>query len=135
MERGGGELDDTVNLWIKDEKECLALLSRNIKRFRSRLGLSQIELAFALNISTPFLSNIETGKAWVSSKTLTLLAKALKVEVYQLFKPDAESEDSARQTVSRYLDDVDEAVIRAVEAAVRPAVENVTRQMRKFYGD
>jgi transcriptional regulator with XRE-family HTH domain len=117
----------------KEEKECRALLSRYFKRFRSRLGLSQIELAFALNISTPFLSNIETGKAWVSSKTLALLAKALKVEVYQLFKPDAESGDDVHRAVARYLDDMDEAVIRAVEAAVRPAVENVTRQMREFY--
>jgi hypothetical protein len=57
------------------------------------------------------------------------------VEVYQLFKPDAESEDGARHAVSRYLDDVDEAIIRAVETAVRIAVENVTRQMREFYGD
>jgi hypothetical protein len=109
MKGGDRELSGTAGLWMKEEKECIALLSRNIKCFRSRLGLSQIELA--------------------------LLTKTLKVEVYQIFKPDAEFEDGVHQAVSRYINDVDEAVIRAVEVAVRPAVENVTRQMREFYGD
>jgi predicted aldo/keto reductase-like oxidoreductase len=56
-------------------------LSRNIKRFRSRIGLSQLHLALELGISTTFLSDIETGKKWVSAQTLSQLTKALKIEV------------------------------------------------------
>jgi transcriptional regulator with XRE-family HTH domain len=47
----------------KDEKDCRAILSRNIKRYRSRLSLSQLHLALELGISTTFLSDIETGKS------------------------------------------------------------------------
>jgi hypothetical protein len=57
MEGGDRELSDTAGLWMKEEKECIALLSRNIKRFRSRLGMSQIELALlakTLKVGFPF---------------------------------------------------------------------------------
>jgi len=117
----------------KDEKDCRAVLSRNIKRFRSRLGLSQLHLALELGISTTFLSDIETGKKWVSAQTLSHLAKALKIEVYELFKPDQNIRDNASAAVAKYLDDVDDAFIKSIEEAVRPAVKRSLQKMRQYY--
>jgi len=65
----------------KDEKSCRELLSRNIKRYRNRLGLSQLHLALELGISVAFLSDIENGKKWVSAQTLSRIAKALKINI------------------------------------------------------
>ncbi|GHV92916.1 hypothetical protein AGMMS50268_34190 [Spirochaetia bacterium] len=79
----------------RDESECRELLSRNIKLYRSRLGFSQLDLALELDISTTFLSDIETGKKWVSPKTLALIAKVLKVDIYELFKPGEETTNPA----------------------------------------
>ncbi len=71
----------------RDESKCRALLSRNIKQYRSRLGFSQLDLTLELDISTTFLSDIETGKKWVSPKTLAHIAKFLKVDIFEIFKP------------------------------------------------
>ena len=117
----------------KDEKDCRSLLSRNIKRYRSRIGLSQLHLALELGISTTFLSDIETGKKWVSAQTLSLLAKALKIEVYELFKPEQNLRDDVSAAVAKYLDDVDEAFIKTIEDAVRPAVKKSIAKMRQYY--
>ncbi|GMO18910.1 MAG: hypothetical protein Pg6A_05590 [Termitinemataceae bacterium] len=117
----------------KEEKECRALLSLNIKRFRTRLGLSQIEFAFSLDISTTFLSDVENGKKWVSPKTLALMAKALKVEVYELFKPNDEANNDAKTVAARYIDDIEETIIRAVEESIRPTVQKSIEQMRDYY--
>jgi len=117
----------------KDEKDCRAVLSRNIKRFRNRLGLSQLHLALELGISTTFLSDIETGKKWVSAQTLSQLAKALKIEVYELFKPEQNLRDNVSAAVAKYLDDVDEAFIKSIEEAVRPAVKRSLSKMRRYY--
>jgi len=117
----------------KDEKDCRSILSRNIKRFRNRLGLSQLHLALELGISTTFLSDIETGKKWVSAHTLTLLAKALKIEVYELFKPELNIRDNVSSAVAKYLDDVDEAFVKSIEEAVRPAVKRSLSKMRRYY--
>ena len=117
----------------RGEKDCRTLLSRNIKRFRSRLGLSQLHLALELGISTTFLSDIETGKKWVSAQTLSHIAKALKIEVYELFKPEQTIRDDVSATVAKYLDDVDETIIKSIEEAVRPAVKKSITKMRRYY--
>jgi len=117
----------------KDEKDCRAILSRNIKRFRNRLGLSQLHLALELGISTTFLSDIETGKKWVSAQTLSRIAKALKIDVYELFKPEQTIRDDVSAAVAKYLDDVDETFIKTIEEAVRPAVKRSIAKMRRYY--
>jgi len=117
----------------KDEKECRTLLSRNIKRFRNRIGLSQLHLALELGISTTFLSDIETGKKWVSAQTLTQIAQALKIEVFELFKPEQTIRDDVNSAVAKYLDDVDDAFIKSIEEAVRPAVKKSLVKMRRYY--
>ncbi|MDR0456538.1 MAG: helix-turn-helix domain-containing protein [Treponema sp.] len=117
----------------KDEKDCRALLSRNIKRYRNRLGLSQLHLALELDISAAFLSDIETGKKWVSAQTLSQIAKTLKIEVYELFKPEKTIRDDVSAAVAKHLDDVDDAFIKSIEEAVRPAVRKSLSKMRRYY--
>jgi transcriptional regulator with XRE-family HTH domain len=116
----------------KDEKDCRAILSRNIKRYRDRIGLSQLHLALELGISTSFLSDIETGKKWVSAQTLSQIAKALKIEVYELFKPEQNIRDDVSVAIAKYLDAVDDSFIKSVEEAVRPAVKRSLKKLRKF---
>jgi transcriptional regulator with XRE-family HTH domain len=117
----------------KDEKDCRRLLSRNIKLFRNRLGLSQLHLALELGISTTFLSDIETGKKWVSAQTLSQIAKALKIEVYELFKPDHNIREDIAVAVIMHLDDVDDTLIKSIEEAVRPAIKKSITKMRRYY--
>jgi len=69
------------------EQEVRSLLAENIKKYRSKRGWSQLYLAEQLDISANFLSEIETAKGWVSPLTLSKLANALEIEVFELFKP------------------------------------------------
>ena len=117
----------------KNEKDCRTILSRNIKRFRNRIGLSQLHLALELGISTTFLSDIETGKKWVSAQTLSRIAKTLKIEVYELFKPEKNIRDNVSAAIAQYLDDVDETLIKSIEEAVRPAVKRSIKKMHRYY--
>jgi transcriptional regulator with XRE-family HTH domain len=72
-----------------------ASLSANIKKRRKILGLSQEKLAETAGISSNMMNDIEGCRTWVSDKTMVKLAKALKVEVYQLFVPPP---DAAKNT-------------------------------------
>jgi transcriptional regulator with XRE-family HTH domain len=122
----------------RDENECRELLSRNIKLYRGRLGVSQLDLALELDISTTFLSDIETCKKWVSPKTLALIAKVLKVEIYELFKPNEENLSPILSAeVVKYLDSVDDTLVKQITHSIEPAIERtITRsvaKMRKFY--
>jgi transcriptional regulator with XRE-family HTH domain len=97
------------------ENELRSILSYNIKRYRSWGGLSQLELANKLSISTNFLSDIERCKAWISPLTLVKLAEALHIEPYELLKKEETVTDADKHTLAKYADDVGVAVRRALE--------------------
>jgi len=69
------------------ESDLRIILGGNLKRYRNFKGLSQAKLAEMLDISPNFISDIETGKRWLSSDTLVNLAESLGVEVYEFLKP------------------------------------------------
>jgi len=82
-----------------EEVEIRTILRANIKRFRLLNRLSQEELAEQVDISTTFLCSIEIGKKWLSPHTLAKLSDALKIESYELFKPQtSDTPDMQRRT-------------------------------------
>jgi len=76
-----------INLVSMEEKELRAVFAENIKKFRNKRGWNQLLLAERLEISSNFLSEIETGKGWVSPLTLVKLANVLEINVFELFIP------------------------------------------------
>jgi transcriptional regulator with XRE-family HTH domain len=63
------------------------IFAQNIKKRREKLGLSQEKLAESTGLSVQTINTIEGCRMWVSDKTISYLAKALKIEVFQLFIP------------------------------------------------
>lgn len=61
------------------------IFKNNLKFYRNKQGFTQEQLSEVCDISTDYLSQMERGKRTPSFKKLELLAKALKIEVYQLF--------------------------------------------------
>ena len=76
----------------QDIEKLRKVLSGNIKKYRSELGLSQEKLAELVALSDQTINDIEGCRTWVSDKTLVKIARALKVEVYQLIYPKTETE-------------------------------------------
>jgi transcriptional regulator with XRE-family HTH domain len=70
-----------------EENELRAVLAENIKKYRNKRGWNQLLLAEKIGISPNYLSAVETRKGWVSPLTLVKLAKALEIEVSELFMP------------------------------------------------
>ncbi len=65
------------------------LLGRKIREFRKSKKMTQEQLAEQVGIGTPNISYFETGKFTPAIETLEKIAKALDVEIYELymFKP------------------------------------------------
>jgi len=59
-------------------------IGQRIRRFRKAQGLSQEQLAEAVNISTPHMSHIETGNTKLSLPVLVSLAAHLNISVDEL---------------------------------------------------
>jgi len=87
-------------------KDLRAILSQNIRRYRSYRKLSQADFAEKIDISIPFLSDIENGKKWVSPATLVKMADALNIDAYELLKPETIIPDNAVNILEKYTADI-----------------------------
>ena len=84
------------NQSMKPEAEPIRrILSNNIKKYRGILHYSQEKLAEKAGLSSQTLNDIEGCRRWVSSKTISKLAKTLQVSEYQLLLPEKEGQKTA----------------------------------------
>ena len=68
---------------MKDEAQKLG---ENLKRIRTEKGITQGDIARALEMDKSFVSNIENGKTNTTLATIAKLAKAIGVSVGELMK-------------------------------------------------
>ena len=96
------------------ESDLRTILGTNIKRYRSIKGFSQAKLAEMLDISPNFISEIETGKRWLSSDTLVNFAEALEIEVHEFLKPQKAPPDDITRFIQNYTEKAKTAASEAV---------------------
>ena len=77
-DRAKSEEDESFSIEVADQ---LVAGKNPIRVFRNHRGMTQIELAAAININPVYLSQIETGRRNGSTKTLASIAKALNVSL------------------------------------------------------
>ena len=68
---------------MKSESEKLG---NNLKRIRTKKGVTQGNIARSLGVSRSFVSNIENGKTNPTLATISKLAKALGIPSDELLK-------------------------------------------------
>jgi transcriptional regulator with XRE-family HTH domain len=74
---------------MKEKPEKIRqILAQNIKKRRESLEMTQENLAENAKLSVQTINTIESCRMWVSDKSITRLAKALNIEVFQLFMPN-----------------------------------------------
>ena len=66
-------------------KETTAKVGLNIRLRRTRLSMTQEELAFRSGVSNNMISNVERGIQSPTVETVAAIAKVLDIELYKLF--------------------------------------------------
>lgn len=61
-------------------------LGKNLKRIRTEKGISQGDIARALDVGRSFITNIENGKTNPTLATISKIAKAIDVSTGELMK-------------------------------------------------
>ncbi|GBU28854.1 hypothetical protein R84B8_02416 [Treponema sp. R8-4-B8] len=115
-----------------EEKELRAIFAENIKKFRNKRGWNQLLLAEKLDISSNFLSEIETGKAWISPITLVKMANALEINVFELFMPlnlqNTTQNELEAEKMRRFAKDLTLALNVSTSEAFKNAVDKVCKE-------
>jgi len=99
-------------------------LSKNIKLYRETIGCSQEELAEMAGISPPFLGAVERGEKWPSPETLAGIALGLKVNPYDLFKPEHIISNNVHGLTEKMLKDIQTTVNQTIRAINKSIQEN-----------
>ena len=101
-----------------DGQAVKATLGKNIKFMRSQKDLTQAVLAEKADISIIFLSSIERGSKFPHPDSLARIAKALEVEVFELFKGDLAPSDS-KELIIHLSKDITSKLNSALEDAFK----------------
>ncbi len=70
---------------MRETKNIKKLLGKRIQELRKSKKLTQEELAEKIGIGTPNISYFETGRFSPAVETIEKIAKALDVEIYELY--------------------------------------------------
>ena len=105
--------------------ELLETLATNIKVLRKRKSWTQEKLAEESEMSVQAINFFEGKRRWPGENSLSKIADALGVEVYQLFIPQdktpiiieetPENEKIRSQITEEVVDEVKRAVLRTLE--------------------
>ena len=112
-------------------KELREIFGKNVKLYRSRRNWSQADLAEYANISINFLGDIERGKKWPHPDTLTKMADALEIKVYELFLEEDTPINLKTQTLmNRFVKDVSLTISKSPALSVNQSVEHIRKQYK-----
>jgi transcriptional regulator with XRE-family HTH domain len=106
----------------EDSESIRKILAGNIKKYRKNFGYSQEKLAEKSNLSAQTLNDIEGCRRWISSKTMTRLAKALNVAEYELLVPaSGETSESSRKSSLQSLISLQNKLINTINVQFEEA--------------
>ena len=97
------------------------ILAKNIKKRREMMGLTQEQLAESANLSLRSVNDIEGCRMWVSDKSITRIAKALNIDVFELFVP--------YQAHKRELAESPAAILAELRRTIMSDVEKMNTQL------
>jgi len=115
------------------ERDLRAILSQNIKKYRVSRKLTQAEFAERVEISIPFLSDIENGKKWISPTTLVKMAEALSVEAYELIKPATVLPDNVINILEKYNDDIYQLFGETLNNVHKKYSQQIKSKIKKWF--
>ena len=112
-------------------KELRAIFGKNVRIYRNRRNWSQADLAEHANISINFLGDIERGKKWPHPETLTKLADALEIRVFELFmEEENELNPKAKNLMNHFIKDVSLSINKTLSLSINQSIEYFRKQYK-----
>jgi len=102
-------------------KRLSMIFIKNLKEYRKKCGLTQAQLAEKVNVSPHYIGILEMGRNFPATDLIERIAKALNVEMYELFveslSPSKELEKLRHDIMLEIKKTITETVIETVREA------------------
>jgi transcriptional regulator with XRE-family HTH domain len=116
-----------------DENQYFKAMGRRVAQRRNELGLTQVQLAEALNVAQQTYAGYETGNRRIPVSLLPALARALKVETDILLGDDTGKARSKRGPAPKFQHHIEQisALPKAKQRMVLEVLEAVLAQQSR----
>ena len=112
-------------------KRLREIFGKNVKNSRNRRNWSQADLAENANISINFLGDIERGKKWPHPDTLSRLADALEINVFELFlEEDIPVNLETHDVMKRFVNDVSLTINKTLSLSVNQSIDLICKNYK-----
>ena len=71
---------------LNDLDEIKTKIGKNIAKYRTKAGISQLKLSLMVESDEIYISHLERGRRIPSISMAYKISKAVKIELYELFK-------------------------------------------------
>ena len=115
------------NVSMKSGEEILETLSTNIKIFRKDKGWTQEKLAEEAEMSVQAINFFEGKRRWPGEDSLSKIASALNIDVYQLFIPQNKKPIIIEETPEneRIRAQLTEEIVEQIRLSVNKSLDKV----------
>ncbi len=107
------------------EKTLRQIFIENLRFYRQKKGLSQLELAVEIEKSPNYINGIENNSTFPSVETIEQIAKVLDVSAKQLFDEQGCPENAIQFDKNKFVDDVTNQLYTRLKTDIRRAMEDV----------
>lgn len=107
------------------EADVLKIIGENTRKYRTRAGLTQAQLAEKVGVGTAFISRVERGQKRMRIETMLLVASALHISVDLLLYQ--ENENAQLQALVRMLEGQPPEFVDGIIMLVQVCLEKFTR--------
>lgn len=97
-------------------------IGQNVAKYRLQAGLTQAQLAEAIDVSSVFISRVERGQKMMKVSTLHAMARALRVSCDALLSP--EGPESYRENILYMLSQQSPQTLCRLERFIRVLTED-----------
>lgn len=112
------------------ETELDHIIGNNIARYRDCAGLSQLQLAERVGVSTAFISRVERGQKRMKVQTLYATARALNVSCDALLSQENDSV-AHFENIKLLLKDQPDEYLAGIEKLIRTCIEEFEPKPKK----
>jgi len=102
--------------------------AKNLRESRRKCGFTQAQLAEKAGVSTHYIALIELARNIPKVETIELLAKAMNVEIYELFIVPLSPAMELKKLNEAIIADLKDVVKESVEEVISSDLKNVVKE-------
>jgi ribosome-binding protein aMBF1 (putative translation factor) len=108
------------------------IFAHNLKKKRRDCGFSQAKLAEMVNVSTHHIATIETARNYPTLDLVERMAKALNIEIYELFIDPLSPPTEMKRLYQTVAKNIEQVVSEAIEKALAGEHKDKKREDKPF---